>query len=82
MKNMISFINLTKVFLNPLNINLKGIYYSSKILELKNNENITWIVLKELIAKIRITESSLRKKLVIEKKREITEIKDIAEGRI
>ena len=50
MKKMRSYINLTKVFLYPLNV--KRIYYSSKILEFK--------------------------KLAIEKK-EVTEIKDIAE---
>ena len=56
----------------------KRIYYSSKILEFKNNAKKTWGVMKELIGKIRNTASSLPKKLVIEKK-EITEIKDIGE---
>ena len=56
----------------------KRVYYSSKILELKNNAKKTWGVMKELIAKTRNTESSLPIKLVIEKK-EVTEIKDIAE---
>ena len=81
MKNMMFYKSYESLF-ESVKHKSKRIYYSSKILELKNNANITWIVLKELIAKIRITESSLRKKLVIEKKREITEIKDIAEGRI
>ena len=56
----------------------KRIYYSSKILEFKNNAKKTWGVMKELIGKIRNTASSLPKKLVIEKK-EITETKDIGE---
>ena len=54
------------------------ICYSSKILEFKNNAKKIWSVMKELIDKIRITESSLPIKLVIEEK-DITEIKDIAE---
>ena len=54
------------------------ICYSSKILEFKNNAKKVWSVMKELIDKIRITESSLPIKLVIEEKN-ITEIKDIAE---
>ena len=56
----------------------KRIYYSSKILEFKNNAKKTWGVMKELIGEARNTESSLPTKLVIEKK-EVTEIKDIAE---
>ena len=56
----------------------KRIYYSSKILEFKNNAKKTWDVMKELIGKACNTESSLPIKLVIEKK-EVTEIKDIAE---
>ena len=44
-------------------------YYLSKILQLKSNTKKTWGVMKELICKIRNTESSLPKKLVIEKKR-------------
>ena len=56
----------------------KRIYYSSKTLEFKNNAKKTWSVMKELIGKARNTESSLPIKLVIEKK-EVTEIKDIAE---
>ena len=56
----------------------KRIYYSSKIKEFENNAKKTWGVLKELIGKARNTESSLPIKLVIEKK-EVTEIKDIAE---
>ena len=58
----------------------KKIYYSSKILEFKNNATKIWGVMRELIGKIRNNESSLPKKLVIEKKeKEITEIKDIAQ---
>ena len=56
----------------------KRIYYSSKILQFKNNAKKTWSVMKELIGKARNTKSSLSIKLVIEKK-EVTEIKDIAE---
>ena len=56
----------------------KRIYYSSKILEFKNKAKKTWGVIKELIGKTRNTESSLPIKLVIEKK-EVTELKDIAE---
>ena len=37
------------------------IYYSSKILEFKNNARRTWGVMKELIGKILNTESSLPK---------------------
>ena len=58
--------------------NSKRIYYSSKILEFKNNAKKSWGVMKELIGKARNTESSLPIKLLIEKK-EVTEIKDIAE---
>ena len=47
----------------------KRIYYSSKILEFKNNAKKTWGVMKELIGKTRNTESSLRIKLVFEKKK-------------
>ena len=47
----------------------KRIYYSSKILEFKNNTKKACGVMKELIGKIRNTESSLPKKLVIEKKK-------------
>ena len=65
---MRSYINLTKVFLNPSNVS-KRIYYSSKILEFKNNAKKTWGVMKELIGKARKTESSLPIKLVIEKNR-------------
>ena len=50
----------------------------SKILELKNNAKKTWGVLKQLIGKVHNTESSLPKKLVFDKK-EITEIKGVAE---
>ena len=75
---MRSYINLTKVFLNSLNVSPKRIYYSSKILEFKTNTKKTWGVMKEIIGKARNTESSLPIKLVIEKK-EVTEIKDIAE---
>ena len=83
MQKMRSYINLTNVFLNPLNVSLyysKRLYYSSKRLEFKNKGTKTWSVMKELIGKISnfYTESSLPKKLVIEKKG-ITEIKDIAE---
>ena len=63
--------------MNPLNN--KRIYYSSKILEFKNNVTKTWGIMKELVGKIRNTETSLPKKLVIEKEKEMTEIKDIAE---
>ena len=56
----------------------KRIYYSSKILEFESNAKKTWGVMKELIGKTHNTESTLSKKLVIEKK-ETTEIKDIAE---
>ena len=56
----------------------KKIYYSSKILEFKNNATKIWGVMRELIGKIRNNESSLPKKFVIEKKKETTEIKDIA----
>ena len=41
----------------------KRIYYSSKILEFKNNAKKTWGVMKELIGKARNTESSLPIKL-------------------
>ena len=75
---MRSYINLTKVFLNPLSLSLKRIYYSSKILGFKTNTKKTWRVMKEIIGKARNSESSLPIKLVIEKK-EVTEIKDIAE---
>ena len=44
------------------------IYYSGKILEFKNNTKETWGVMKELIGKIRNTESSLPKKLIEKKK--------------
>ena len=47
----------------------KRIYYSSKILELKNNAKKAWGVMKELIGKTRNTESSLPIKLVIKKKK-------------
>ena len=47
----------------------KKIYYSSKILDFKNNAKKTWGVMKELIGKTRNTESSLPKKLVIKKKK-------------
>ena len=53
-----------KVFLNPLNISLKRIFYSSKILDFKKNAKNTWGVMKELVDKIRNTESSLLKNLV------------------
>ena len=56
----------------------KRIYYSSKILEFKNNAKKIWGFMKELIGIIRNTESSLPKRLVIEKK-EITDITDIPE---
>ena len=46
----------------------KRIYYSSKILEFKNNAKKTWGVMKELIGKAHNTESSLPIKLVIEKR--------------
>ena len=51
------------------------------MLEFKNNAKKAWGVMKELIGKTRNTESSLPIKLVIEKK-EVTEIKDIAENLI
>ena len=57
---------------------LRELGYLSKILEFKKNAKKTWGVMKELIGKTRNTESSLPIKLVIEKK-EVTEIKDIAE---
>ena len=47
----------------------KKIYYSSKILEFKNNATKIWGVMRELIGKIRNNESSLPKKYVIEKKK-------------
>ena len=47
----------------------KRIYYSSKILEFKNNAKETRGVMKELKAKIRNTESSLLKSLLLKKKR-------------
>ena len=46
----------------------KRIYYSSKILELKNNTKKTWCVMKGRISKIRNTESSLPKNLLVKKK--------------
>ena len=49
----------------------KKIYYLSKILEFKNNAMKIWGVMRELIGKIRNNESSLPKRLVIEKKKEI-----------
>ena len=59
----------------------KKIYYSSKMLEFKNNAKNTGGVMKELMGKIRNAESSVPKKLVIEKKKQKKkpEIKDIAE---
>ena len=62
----------------------KKIYYSSKMLEFKNNAKNTGGVMKELMGKIRNAESSVPKKLVIEKKQQQQqkknpEIKDIAE---
>ena len=50
----------------------------SKILEFKNNAKKTWGILKQLIGKVHNTESSLPKKLVLDKK-EITEIKGMVE---
>ena len=47
----------------------KKTYYSSKILQFKNNAKKTWGVMKELRGKIRNAESSLPKKLVTEKKK-------------
>ena len=47
----------------------KKIYYLSKILEFKNNAMKIWGVMRELIGKIRNNESSLPKRLVIEKKK-------------
>ena len=41
MKKIRSYINLTKVFSNPLNVKSKRIYYSSKILKFKNNAKKT-----------------------------------------
>ena len=46
----------------------KRIYYSSKILEFKNNAKETRGVMKELKAIIRNTESSLLKSLLLKKK--------------
>ena len=56
----------------------KRIYYLSKLLEFTNNARKTWDVMKEVISKIRNTESSSPKKHVFEKQ-ETTEIKYIAE---
>ena len=67
MKKIRSYINLTKVFLNPLNVKSKRIYYL--LFEFKDNAKKTWDVMKELIGKARNTESSLPIKLVIEKKK-------------
>ena len=47
----------------------RRIYYSTKILEFRNNAKKTCDVMKELIGKARNTESSLPIKLVIEKKK-------------
>ena len=82
---MRSYINLTKVFLNPLNKSCESLFQSVKrkservYYSSKNNAKKIWGVMKELIGKIRNTESSLPKTLFIEKNKYITEIKDIAE---
>ena len=78
MKKIRSYINLTKVFLNPLNVSLKGFIIRVKYQSLKTTQRKHGGVMKELIGKIHNTASSLPKKLVIEKK-EITETKDIGE---
>ena len=61
-KKMRSYINLTIVFLNPLNVESKRIYCLSKILEFKKNAKKTWGTMKELIVLL------LKLVLVIEKK--------------
>ena len=82
---MRSYINLTKVFLNPLNKSCESLFQSVKrkservYYSSKNNAKKIWGVMKELIGKIRNTESSLPKTFFIEKNKYITEIKDIAE---
>ena len=45
-----------KSLFEPVKRKSKGIYYSSKILEFKNNAKKTWGVMKELIGVIRNTE--------------------------
>ena len=82
---MRSYINLTKVFLNPLNKSCESLFQSVKrkservYYSSKNNAKKIWGVMKELIGKIRNTESSLPKTFFIEKNKYITEMKDIAE---
>ena len=58
-----------KSLFESVECNSKGIYYSSKILQFKNNAKKTWGVMKELIVKIRTNKLSLHKNLVIGKKR-------------
>ena len=73
MKKLRSFINLTKVFLNSLNVNLKGFIIRVRY---KKKTKKTWGVKKELIGKIGNTESIYLKSLLLRKeKKEITEIK-------
>ena len=70
MKKLRSYTNLTKVF-EFAKRKSKKIYYSSKILEFKNNAKNTGSVMKELMGKICNAESSVPKKLVIEKKKKL-----------
>ena len=53
-----SYINLTIFFFESVKRKSKRIYYSSKTLEFNNNVKNVWGVMKELMGKIRNTESS------------------------
>ena len=59
MKKMRSYVNLTEVFLNPLNESLKKLIIRVKyVLQFINNAKKTWGLMKELRGEIRNAESS------------------------
>ena len=66
---MRSYINLTKSHFEPIKLKSKMIYYLSNILQFTNSAKKTWGVMNKLIGKIRSSDSSLSKKLSIEKKK-------------
>ena len=49
-------------------------YYSEKLLRFKYNSNKTWAVMKELIGKMTLNSSNLRRKITVSKVDNITKI--------